>query len=132
MGLEERLADLLERGEKQMAEQLAKAVVSGSTSVSVALDGDDQAVVQHDRFRGTHDITTDSAGEFDVSQWGEYVFTGHDGQFEMRFEAPNQRVVERANTLLGRRESEPEPEPEPRSESGGASRTSLVDRLLHR
>ena len=111
-----------------MAEQLAKAVVSGSTTVTVALDGDDRAVVEHERFRGEHDITTDSSGDPDVSQWGEYVFTGDDGQFDMRFRAPNQRVAERGNVLLGRRT-----EPEPESTSGGkSSRPSLVDRLLHR
>ncbi len=110
-----------------MAEQLAKAVVSGCTSVSVALDGDDRAVVEHERFRGVHEITTDASGDPDVAQWGEYVFTGDDGQFDMRFEAPNQRVVERANALLGRRE-----ESEPEAESKSGSRPSLVDRLLHR
>lgn len=109
-----------------MAEQLAKAVVTGSTSVSVALDGDDRAVVEHDRFRGTHPVATDREGDPEVSQWGEYVFTGDDGQFDMRFEAPNQYVAERANALLGRRrESEP-------PESDGSRRPSLVDRLLHR
>ena len=127
MGLEERLADLQERGEKQMAEQLAKAVVSGSKSVSVRLDGDEQVVVEHERFRGTHDITTDASGDYDVSQWGQYAFTGNDTQFDIRFEAPNKHVVEKANALLERRaEANAEPS-KPTS-----SRPSLVDRLLHR
>lgn len=124
--------DLRERGENQMAEQLAKAVVSGATSVSVAVE-DDRVVVEHERFHGTHDIASDPSGRHDVSQWGEYVFTGDDGQFEMRFEAPNQRVVERAEALLERQESESESGSESRqSESTGTSRPSLVDRLLHR
>ena len=111
-----------------MAEQLAKAVVSGSKTVSVTLDGEDRVVVEHERFRGFHGITTDESGDYDVAQWGEYTFTGNDDRFDIRFEAPNQYVVEKAHALLDRRtESNVDPD-----ESAGSSRPSLVDRLLHR
>ena len=111
-----------------MADQLAKAVVAGSKTVSVTLDGEEQVIVEHERFSGTHDITTDESGEHDVAQWGEYKFTGNDDQFDIRFEAPNQHVVEKAHALLDRR-TKPDADP---SESAGSSRPSLVDRLLHR
>ena len=110
-----------------MAEQLAKAVVSGSKSVSVRLNGDEQVVVEHERFRGTHDIATDASGDYDVSQWGQYAFTGNDAQFDIRFEAPNKHVVEKAHVLLERR-AEANAEPS----KSTSSRPSLVDRLLHR
>ena len=111
-----------------MAEQLAKAVVSGSKTVSVTLDGDERAVVEHDRFSGTHDITTDESGQYDVAQWGEYEFTGNDDQFDIRFEAPNQYVVEKAHALLKRRATSNAKS----DDSARSSRPSLVDRLLHR
>ena len=125
--------DLQGRGEKQMAEQLAKAVVSGSKTVSVTLDGENQVVVDHDRFHGTHDITTDESGDHDVAQWGEYEFTGNDDQFDIQFEAPNQYVVEKAHALLDRRtRSDADSSESDSSESNKSSRPSLVDRLLHR
>ena len=111
-----------------MAEQLAKAVVSGSKTVTVTLDGDERVVVEHERFRGTHEIRTDESGDYDVAQWGEYEFTGNDDQFDIRFEAPNEHVVEKAHALLDRRAQSNADA----SESGGSSRPSLVDRLLHR
>ncbi|WP_338727387.1 hypothetical protein [Haladaptatus sp. DJG-WS-42] len=73
MNFDERFGDLFERGEREQARELAKAVLRNEPVNSIEVT-DTVVHVQTPSFYGTHQVTTDRDGVIDIQRQGTYRY----------------------------------------------------------
>jgi hypothetical protein len=97
-GLEDRLRSLAEADEIGQARTLARAHLSTTGDLEVAVR-EDRIVVDTPLFRGEHEVLDDDPPR--IASTGEFRYRGDGPAFTVRVHSPNPAVAERATRLLG-------------------------------
>jgi hypothetical protein len=130
--LEDRLRSLAEADEIGQARTLARAHLSTTEDLEVAVRGD-RIVVDTALFRGEHELLDDGSPR--IAPTGEFRYRGDGPTFTVRVHSPNPVVAERATRLLGDGEAGTAGSPTS-AETDGEERPlravlgRLVDRML--
>lgn len=105
MKLEKRISELQREGSPEMINKLLTGVIAHTNpdNVSVEKKGNEITVIA-DQFHGRHQIEDEES--LTVSDRGEYVFTGTNGDFNIELKSTNEEVAWKAEQELSTHHSE--------------------------